>query len=129
VKRLTNDQLKGIFTGKIQNWKDVGGEEQDIIVAWGKDTQGQNIQFTRTVLGGDTVTTKVMQCNDYRGIIQKVSETPGAIGIAPFGMTTSNVHLPEIPPIISPVYLITKGKPSNKVQHFIDFYKKESEIN
>ena len=32
VNNLTKDQVQGIFTGKIQNWKDVGGPDGEIHV-------------------------------------------------------------------------------------------------
>lgn len=38
VTSLTKDQMKGLFTGKITNWKDVGGKDAPVLVVWGKNS-------------------------------------------------------------------------------------------
>ncbi len=121
VAALTKDQIKGIFTGKIGNWKEVGGADGDIIVVWGKNTPGQNAQFIKEVLDGEAVAKDALDATDYKSIKESVANTPGAIGIDPYSITDSTVNLPQIPAITSPILLITKGKPSAKVQKLIDF--------
>ena len=125
VKALSKEQLKGIFSGKIGNWKEVGGTDQAINVVWGKDTQGQNMQFTRIVLAGEPITPKVHEATTYRNIFEVVSDLPGAIGVVPSQMSTHVIHTVDTMPIISPMFVITKGAPSEKVQQILKFYKEE----
>jgi phosphate transport system substrate-binding protein len=125
VKKLSKEQLKSIFTGKVGNWKDVGGDDRDIEVVWGTETKGQNMQFTRIVLDGDPVTANVREVKGYRSIVNLVSVLPSGIGIVPVGLSSALTHAPEIPAITSPICLITKGRPSGKVQQFIEFYARE----
>jgi phosphate transport system substrate-binding protein len=125
VAKLTKDQLKGIFTGKITNWKDVGGKDLPVEVVWGKDTLGQNIQFTRIALDGQPVTANVRQATTYRSIAEVVGEGPGAIGVIPLQISTPATRALDTISITSPMYVITKGRPSEKVQEVIDFYKTE----
>ena len=125
IKRLSKEQLKGIFTGKISNWKEVGGSNLPIDVVWGKETVGQNLQFIRMGLDGEPVTSKAHETTDYRHILQLVTETPGAIGILPDTMSSARTNTLEIPLIVSPLYLITKGVPNATVQQLMDFYRNE----
>ncbi len=125
VTTISKDQLKNIFTGKITNWKDIGGNDQKILVVWGKETEGQNIQFKREILDGETLAENLITATDYRNIRDTVIDTPGAIGIGPYGMNSVKLHTPKIPTIASPVYLFTKGTPTKNIQLILDFYKKE----
>ena len=49
VKNLTLDQLKDIYTGKITNWKDVGGENGQIVVVSREDGSGTRDAFQEIV--------------------------------------------------------------------------------
>lgn len=121
VAKLTKEQIKGIFTGKIANWKDVGGEAGDIIVVWGKNTPGQNAQFIKDILDGEPVAKDALDATDYKSIRENVVNTPGSIGIDPYSIADKSVNLPEVPVITSPILAITKGKPSAKAQKVLDF--------
>jgi phosphate transport system substrate-binding protein len=125
VTRLTKEQLKGIFTGKIRNWKEVGGRDLPVEVVWGKETEGQNIQFTRVALDNQPVTTHLQQATNYRNISDTVAKLPGGIGVVPLQMSTAATKSIDTVSLSSPMYIITKGKPSEKVQQVIDFYRKD----
>lgn len=123
VAKLTKEQLKGIFTGKINNWKEVGGSDKDIIVVWGQKTPGQNGLFIKQVLDGETVIKEVLDATDYADILSKISVTPEGIGIDPLGMADSAVRIVDSPEITSPIILVSKGKPSPNLQKLIEFVK------
>ena len=126
VNKLTRPQVKDIFTGAIANWKDVGGDDKDIIVVWGKGTPGQNAQFAKEVLEGAAVAKDSLESGNYAKIKEAVAATPEAIGIDPFGLSDASVKVIENdPPLTSPIILVTTGKPSAKVQKVIDFVKGE----
>ncbi|TAN44306.1 MAG: phosphate ABC transporter substrate-binding protein [Nitrospirae bacterium] len=123
VPKLSKDQLKGIFTGKINNWKEVGGKDGAIIVVWGKATPGQNAQFVKEILDGEKVIKEVFDVTDYASIKESVSTTPEAIGIDPIGLADQSVRVPETPALLSPIIIVTKGEPSANVKKLIDFMK------
>lgn len=126
VTKLSKDQIKGIFTGKITNWKDVGGDDRVIIVAWGIGTPGQNAQFGKEVLDGETVTKEAMETTNYAAIKESVASTPEAVGIDPFGLADETVKvIANDPELTSPIIAVTIGKPSVKVQKLIDYVKGE----
>ncbi|BCG48004.1 phosphate ABC transporter phosphate-binding protein [Citrifermentans bremense] len=123
VSALSKEQLKGLFTGKIVNWKEVGGDDKDVIVVWGKGTPGQNAQFLKEVLDGEPVTKDILDTTNYAKIKESVSATPEAIGIDPFGLADATVKVVESPVLTSPILAITQGKPSARVQKVLDYIK------
>ena len=80
VKDLTKDQIKAIYTGKITNWKDVGGEDRPIAVVSREDGAGTRtaveelLDFTEQLKPSATV-------KEGNGNVQStVSANPNAIG-------------------------------------------------
>lgn len=127
VSKLSKEQLKGIFTGKITNWKDVGGKDMPIIVVWGKLIPGTNSLFVKNILDGESQTKDVLEATTAEDIRQNVASNPEAVGIGPVAVVDASVKSPETPEVSRPIIFITKGKPSPNVQKLIDFIKGEGQ--
>ncbi len=126
VASLSKDQIKGLFTGKITNWKDVGGKDAPVLVVWGKNSPGQNSLFTKVILDGEKIVAENLETTDYKGIKDTVATNPEAIGIDPLGMVDDSVKgIKPSPEANSPILLITKGAPSAPVKQLITFIKAE----
>lgn len=126
VASLTKEQMKGLFTGKITNWKDVGGKDAPVLVVWGKNSPGQNVLFTKIILDGEKIVAENLETTDYKGIKDTVATNPEAIGIDPLGMVDDTVKgIKPSPEANSPILLITKGAPSPSVKQLIDFIKSD----
>jgi len=125
VSKLSKEQLKGIFTGKITNWREVGGANQPIIVLWGMDTPYLNTLFSKRILDGEPVTPKARVAGDHFDLRKLVVATPGAIALNSTGLIMPKLKVPEVPSMPLPILVITKGKPSAKVQKVLDFYQDE----
>jgi phosphate transport system substrate-binding protein len=125
LTRLSKEQLKGIFTGKITNWREVGGDDHEIIVLWGKDTPYLNILFSKEILDGEPVTPKARQAGDHFELRKLVVATRGAIALNSSGLIMPKLKVPEIPNLPLPILIITKGKPSAKVEKVLAFYREE----
>lgn len=124
VSALTKDQMKGLFTGKITNWKEVGGKDAPVLVVWGKNSPGQNALFTKVILDGEKIAAENLETTDYKGIKDTVATNPEALGIDPLGMVDDSVKaIKPSPEANSPILLITKGAPSAPVKQLIDFIK------
>lgn len=126
VTNLTKAQMKGLFTGKISNWKDVGGKDAPVIVVWGKNSPGQNALFTRIILDGEAIVAENLETTDYKGIKDTILSNPEAIGIDPLGMADDSVKaIKPSPEVNSTIRLVTKGSPSASVLKLLDFIKSE----
>lgn len=80
VTQLTREQLEGIFTGKIKNWKDVGGDDLQIVVYSRESSSGTYEFFKEHVLNKKNYASSVLSMPATGAIVQSVSQTKGAIG-------------------------------------------------
>lgn len=126
VKGLTIDQVRDIYTGKVTNWKEVGGSDQAIIVISRDTNSGTFETFKELVLGKEA---KIIGSAEYTGsnggLRQRVQMTKGAIGYAGLGFVDASVKALEINgvapsartvidkqyPISRELYMFTNGEP------------------
>ncbi len=126
VSKLSKEQLKGIFTGRIANWKEVGGDEREILVVWGRGTPGQNAEFSQKVLDGESVTRDALDSTNYNEIRETIAATPEAIGIDPITVADTTIKVVDSDaPLTSPIIAVTLGKPSTKVRRLLDYVRGE----
>lgn len=86
VSSLTTAQLANVFTGQIQNWKDVGGADVRIRVVRREDSDS-TLTVLRTSMPGWkdlTITEKSKLAMTTQEAVASVREVPGAIGFGPF---------------------------------------------
>jgi phosphate transport system substrate-binding protein len=121
IVKLDKEQLTGIFSGKITNWKDVGGKDAPILVVWGGLTQGTNAMFIKHIMGGVKQTEEVVAATTAEDIRHNVASNPEAIGIGPQAIVNQSVRSPETPEVARPITLITKGAPSANVKKLLDY--------
>ena len=126
VKGLTVDQVRDIYTGKVTNWKEVGGGDQAIVVISRDTNSGTFETFKDMVLGKDA---KIIGSAEYAGsnggVRQRVQMTKGAIGYAGLGFVDRSVKALEINgvapsaetviakkyPISRELFMFTNGEP------------------
>jgi phosphate transport system substrate-binding protein len=80
VKELTMDQLGGIFTGKIKNWKAVGGPDAPITIYSRENSSGTYEFFKEHVLQGADFAASAQTMPGTAAILQAVSKDKGGIG-------------------------------------------------
>lgn len=93
VDDLTIDQLKGIFTGKVANWKEVGGDDKEIVVINRAAGSGTRATFESAVLGSDKVPEDFRpQEQDSSGtVVKMVAQTPNSISYLAFSYFIDDV--------------------------------------
>lgn len=121
VSRLSKEQLQKIFSGEIENWKDIGGADNPIMLAWGKLQSGTNATFIKQIMDGKPIAKDVLDVLSANDVRDAVAANPAAIGFGPGGVVNDSIKVPETPEISRDITLATKGKPSPKVQKLIDF--------
>ena len=81
VKDLTKEQLADIYTGKVTNWKDLGGSDTPIVVVGREAGSGTRDAFEE-LLGVKDACAYANELDSTGAVIAKVASTPGAIGYA-----------------------------------------------
>lgn len=124
VTALSSEQLKGIFTGRITDWKEVGGDEAPILVVWPTLSSGALIVFKADILDNEPLTKTVYDVESMADTSEAIIATPQAIGIV--SGTAAEKGLKEVAPAIErPLTLVYKGKPAPALQKLLDFLKGE----
>ena len=80
ISQLTREQLEGIFTGKITNWKEVGGDDEKIVAYSRESSSGTYEFFKESVLGNKNYGSSALLMPATGALVQSVSQTKGAIG-------------------------------------------------
>ncbi|TVY08096.1 phosphate ABC transporter substrate-binding protein [Paenibacillus cremeus] len=80
VDSLTKQQAADIYTGKITNWKDVGGKDAKIIVVHRPDGSGSRALVKQIVLGGAEFTKDGVTQESSGAVATTVGQTQGSIG-------------------------------------------------
>lgn len=153
VAQLTIPQLADIFTGKVTDWKEVGGKEGKIFVISRERNSGTHVFFLEHVLrrgnakGTEEYAPSVSMLPSSQAIGSEVAGNEAAIGYFGLGYLDKTKHKaiavakdatgpyvePSIEtaasgkyPISRPLYFYTPGEPSGDVKGFIDFVRGEA---
>jgi len=144
VTDLTLEQIKGIFTGEIANWKEVGGKDQTITVVSREEGSGTRGAFTELtgVMEKDSAGTEIDSTSKNAivqpstgAVLQAVGSTPGSIGYVSMEALNDTVIALEVggvsiskETVLDGTYAISRpfiygvaGEVSEAAQAFIDF--------
>lgn len=140
VGKLTRSQLEAIFRGKINNWKQVGGDDRKIVVYSRETSSGTYEFFKESVLKNKNYMASSLSMPATGAIIQSVSQTRGAIGyvglayVSPrvktlsvsydgshYAMPTVENATSKTYPIVRPLYYYYNVKNKEQVTPLIEF--------
>jgi len=145
VSQLTREQLEGIFTGKITNWKEVGGDDEKIVAYSRESSSGTYEFFKEHVMMNKNYGTAILMMPATGAMVQSVSQTKGAIGYIGFAYMDKNVKALKVSydkgknyveptvanaknktyPVVRPLQYYYLTKDEKKVKPFIDFILSE----
>ncbi|MDX2110560.1 MAG: substrate-binding domain-containing protein [Verrucomicrobiota bacterium] len=124
VNELTMEQAKDIHTGKIINWKEVGGADLPIMVFADGPTGGLHARLIKVICKGEPLGPKVRELESLRLIGTQVSEFKNAVGCTSISFIDPKiVKVLKTEEITRPLGFITKGAPTPDMQKVIDAYK------
>ncbi len=135
ITKLSKKQIADIFTQKIVNWKQVGGNDEPITVFISPVGSATRSLFQKIILDGAEFPGEevhhggiVMPASSTAREVDNVamiSESIAAVSESTINVSTrkSEIRIVETPSIERPLGLITVGKPSAKVQKVIDYLR------
>ncbi|MCU0651432.1 MAG: phosphate ABC transporter substrate-binding protein [Candidatus Omnitrophica bacterium] len=154
VSKLTTEQLAGIFSGKISNWKEVGGEDKPIVILSREVNSGTHVYFKEHILRNNDPASKeefapgALMLSSSQAIADEVAGNPSAIGYYGMGYISpkqkaiavakdakSEYVDPKIDnvikgkyPISRPLFLYSNGSPEGLTKKFEEYcFSKEGQ--
>ncbi|MBK9924936.1 MAG: PstS family phosphate ABC transporter substrate-binding protein [Anaerolineales bacterium] len=147
ITQLTLKQISDIYSGKIVNWKEIGGEDRPIVRLSRETNSGTHVYFLETVLRLGSKEDKTLFSMDTlllpssEGIIAEVRQNPNAIGYDGLGYVPKDLKkiaiakedggayiLPSIETvndktyaIARDLYMYTNGQPQGIIKEYLDW--------
>lgn len=147
VNQLTLQQISDIYSGKINNWREVGGDNRPIVRLSRETNSGTHVYFLEAVLRRGRKEDKTLFSTDTlllpssEGITAEVRDNPNAIGYDGLGYVIPEVNVVAVArdvgepfvlpsaesvndnsyPIARDLYMYTAGQPSEIIKAYLDW--------
>ncbi len=135
VKELSADQLRDIYAGKIANWKELGGNDEAIVVISRDTSSGTYETWAEIIMQKEKVAPSALLQASNGAVAQAVAKNRKANGYIGFGYlhdslkklddngveATPETALAKKWPIARELYIFTDGQPSGAAKKLIDF--------
>lgn len=135
VRGLTTTQTRDIFTGKIKNWRVVGGPDEQILLVNRDAASGTRDAFSSIVLKGAPFYSAAAVLPGTGQVRAVVGQARGSVGYISLGFVTDQVKALSIDgvapsattvkngtyPIRRTLHFLTKGEPTGLAREYIDF--------
>lgn len=135
IKKLSLEQIKGIYTGEITNWKEVGGKNAEIVVISRDSSSGTFGAFSELALDEEKVTPTALLQASNGAVAGVVSENKDAIGYVGLGYLSPSLQAVDVNgiecsldtvksgayPISRALFMFTNGWPAGITADFINF--------
>ncbi|SDY32243.1 phosphate ABC transporter substrate-binding protein [Tindallia californiensis] len=134
VDTLTMEEIKGIYTGEITNWSQLGGDDVEIGLYSRDTSSGTYVFFRDFVLMGEDFSEDANLMPSTQAIVEGVIQDSGGIGYVGMGYLsedTKTVNVMKdgteyIPgeagyPVARPLHLYTAGEPTGAMKEYVDF--------
>ncbi len=135
LTNLTVEQLKGIYSGKIKNWEELGGPDERIVVISRDTSSGTYETWQEKILGKDRVAPSALLQASSGAVVQAVAKNPNAIGYIGYGYVDASTKVLSVDgfeatpenalsgkwPIARDLYLFTNGEAQGETKKFIDY--------
>jgi ABC-type phosphate transport system substrate-binding protein len=131
--QLSIDQLVGIVSGKVKNWKEIGGEDRAIILILSAAQPNTDTFVEGRLLRGQKINkadAKFTSAAAGTGaLVKEIGSTPGAVGYGSIKFVYSSVKVPKQPTIGRPITFMWRGQPSKYLQTLFEFIDNENRTN
>ena len=135
VKALTKEQAVAIYTGKITDWKELGGEPGAIDVYGREDGSGTRETFQGKLMGKVDQSPSVNTVNSNGAMKTAIAQDARAIGYVGIGHLDASIagvaidgHVPSQEnaakgeyPVVRDLFMNTKGEPTGLTAAFVDY--------
>lgn len=135
IKNVSVEQLRNIFTGKIGNWKELGGKDAKIVLVSRDTSSGTYETWESLVMKKQRITPRALLQASNGAVVQVIAQNPNAIGYVGIGYLGSAIKALSIDgvspttesvlaqkwPLARELYLYTNGTPAGEIKKLVDF--------
>lgn len=141
VTSLTKKQIADVFTGRVTNWKQVGGSDEPITIVNRPRSSGTRSTFVSKITNGEQPTDQGLTQDSSGTAALIVAQTPGAASYVSSGYVhpgqVTTIAIDGVAPTTANVangsyafwsyeHMFTSGKPRASVAAFIDFVEHDT---
>ena len=135
VVKLSVEQVRALFSGRVTNWNEVGGQKGPIRPITREEGSGTRESFVRLVMGNERIAGRALTQESNGAVKELVKGDPAAIGYMSLGLVGKDlkaVAMDGIQPtvenvlagrysLVRPLLFVTKGTANAAAQKFIDY--------
>jgi phosphate transport system substrate-binding protein len=135
VQDLPLVKVSELFSGKIKNWKELGGHDHPIVLVTREEGSGTREAFQKLVMGEKEISLESLVQDSNGAIRQVVAGDPNAIGYISLGLVNEKIralHISGVEPsvknierdqyrLVRPFLFVFNGEPTGEAKAFLSF--------
>jgi len=135
IDNLPLDKIREVFSGKITNWKELGGPNHPIDIVTREEGSGTRESFQKFVMGKEDISLGALVQDSNGAVRQVISSDPNAIGYISLGLVNEQVkalRVSAVEPNLTNVYngkytlvrpflFVFSGEPGGEAKSFLEF--------
>jgi phosphate transport system substrate-binding protein len=135
IDNLPLDKIREVFSGKITNWKELGGPNHPIDIVTREEGSGTRESFQKFVMGKEDISLGALVQDSNGAVRQVISSDPNAIGYISLGLVNEQVKALKISAVepnltnvyngkytlVRPFLFVFRGEPVGEAKSFLEF--------
>ncbi len=135
INDLPLDKIRRVFSGKIANWKELGGSDHPIDIVTREEGSGTRESFQKFVMGKEDINLGALVQDSNGAVRQVIASDPSAIGYISLGLVNDQVKALRISGVqpnlanvnngkytlVRPFLFVFSGEPSGEARSFLEF--------
>lgn len=135
IKGLSLSNARDIYARRITNWKDLGGEDENIVLVSRDSSSGTYASWRELVMQGERIAPRSLLQTSCGGVAEVVRKNPKSIGYVGFGYFKAGLNAPDLDkvhptvetaladqwPLARELYFYTNGEPKGAILSLINF--------
>lgn len=135
IEDLSLDQIREVFSGKIGNWKELGGRNHSIDVVTREEGSGTRESFQKFVMGKEDISLGALVQDSNGAVRQVIANDSSAIGYISLGLVNDQVKALRISGVepslasvhngkyklVRPFLFVFNGEPVGEAKSFLEF--------
>jgi phosphate transport system substrate-binding protein len=135
TRNLAREEIRGVFSGKIRNWSEIGGKNHPITLVSREEGSGTREAFQHLIMGKEEISLRALVQDSNGAIRQVIADDPNAIGYISLGLVNDRVIALKIDGVepsvenikakkyqfVRPFLFIFKHEPQGSGEKFLDY--------